>query len=156
MPNLSRQFTYILNNRNVIQSDWTDGSVTYADGGPVQKGTPDYTLVDPGTSTPADLLARYPNLRWPFVVGQATAPIVNACAQCATGQNTGACAGCAPGTPPGYVTTGQGPPISTASGLPFGFRPTSPVSIVGITLPAWIWGAGLAAGYFALRGGRRR
>jgi hypothetical protein len=86
----------------------------------------------------------------------ATAPITNNCAQCATGQNTGACSGCAPSTPPGYVTTGQGVPISTTSGLPFGFRPTSPVSIVGVTLPAWIWGAALAAGYFALKGGGRR
>lgn len=79
------------------------------------------------------------------------------CASCATGQNTGACAGCAPGsTPPGFVSTGSGVPISTTSGLPFGFKPGSPVSIVGITLPAWIWGAGLAAGYFALKSGRGR
>lgn len=85
------------------------------------------------------------------------APMVNNCSQCGAGQNTGACAGCAPTTPPGYVTTGSGPPLSTTSGLPFGFSPTSPVSIVGVKLPAWIWGAGLAAGYFALKGrGRSR
>lgn len=85
-----------------------------------------------------------------------TAPMIQNCASCATGNNTGACSGCAPTTPPGYVTTGSGVPVSTSSGLPFGFNPSSPVSIVGVKLPAWIWGAGLAAGYFALKSRGRR
>jgi hypothetical protein len=85
-----------------------------------------------------------------------TAPMVNNCALCASGQSS-ACAGCAPATPPGFVTTGTGVPVSTMSGLPLGFRPTNPVSIAGVSLPLWMWGAGALLAYMTLfRGGRRR
>jgi len=114
------------------------------------------TIAQTGQSVPPDVQSVVQLYNQIIAAATQTAPLVNNCALCATGQSS-ACAGCAPSTPPGFVTTGTGTPISLTSGLPLGFRPTSPVGIAGIRLPLWAWLAGGAGAWMVLgRGGRRR
>jgi len=163
----------------LIQSDASGGNVLYLLVGnqrrPIRRWDTWFALGGPGDMNavpstnvmPEAWLSAYqvgpdivspfdPSLQTAAAQLQATAPLTNNCALCATGQSS-ACAGCAPSTPPGFVTTGTGTPISLTSGLPLGFRPTSPVSIAGLRLPLWAWIGGGVGAWMVLRpGGRRR
>jgi hypothetical protein len=157
-------------NRNLLAQGFAvqlpDGTLTSFDQLSVSLKQRGYT----GPTDRASLIRAYNQL------SPTTAPLTNNCAQCATGQNTGACAGCAPqagantpppwwttwsgpnpATPPGFVTTGTGWPVSTTSGLPFGAT-SGPLGTPVLGRPMWMYLIGGAAVYllFFRGGGRRR
>lgn len=82
-------------------------------------------------------------------------PQALACAQCPPGQQ---CAGCPYVTPAGFSTTGNAPPVQTASGLSLNQASTLFSGTGGSTgaIPAWGWVVAALGGLMLARGMLRR
>jgi len=82
-------------------------------------------------------------------------PQALSCSQCPPGEH---CAGCPFVTPPGFVSTGNAPPVEIGSGLSLN-QPSTLFAGTGAkvgAMPAWGWAVLAVGGLLLLRGGGRR